>query len=33
MKDFFKLKENNTNLATEILAGLTIFFTWLMLYL
>jgi AGZA family xanthine/uracil permease-like MFS transporter len=27
MKDFFKLKENNTTLSTEILAGLTTFFT------
>lgn len=27
MKDFFKLKDNNTSLSTEILAGLTIFFT------
>ncbi|MDR1721284.1 MAG: NCS2 family permease [Endomicrobium sp.] len=27
MKDFFKLKENNTNVSTEIIAGLTTFFT------
>jgi len=27
MKDFFRLKENNTNISTEILAGLTTFFT------
>jgi len=27
MKDFFKLKENNTNVSTEIVAGLTTFFT------
>ncbi|MDR2426326.1 MAG: NCS2 family permease [Endomicrobium sp.] len=27
MKDFFKLKENNTTITTEILAGLTTFFT------
>jgi AGZA family xanthine/uracil permease-like MFS transporter len=27
MKNFFKLKENNTNVSTEILAGLTTFFT------
>jgi AGZA family xanthine/uracil permease-like MFS transporter len=27
MKDFFKLKENNTTISTEILAGLTTFFT------
>ncbi|MDR3256196.1 MAG: NCS2 family permease [Endomicrobium sp.] len=27
MKDFFKLKENKTNVSTEILAGLTTFFT------
>ncbi|MDR1259962.1 MAG: NCS2 family permease [Endomicrobium sp.] len=27
MKKFFELKENNTNVVTEIIAGLTIFFT------
>jgi AGZA family xanthine/uracil permease-like MFS transporter len=27
MKDFFKLKENNTTVSTEVLAGLTTFFT------
>jgi len=27
MRDFFKLKENNTNISTEIIAGLTTFFT------
>ncbi|MDR1511244.1 MAG: NCS2 family permease [Endomicrobium sp.] len=27
MKDFFKLEENNTDISTEIIAGLTTFFT------
>lgn len=26
MKKFFKLEENNTNISTEVLAGLTTFF-------
>ena len=27
MKDFFKLEENNTNIKTEIIAGITTFLT------
>ena len=27
MADFFKLKENNTNVKTEVLAGITTFMT------
>ena len=28
MENFFKLKENGTNVRTEVLAGLTTFLPW-----